>query len=45
MEEIKAHPWFNGVDWDLLAQRKVKPPFVPTLGSDDDDSFISKVRV
>lgn len=43
IEEIKAHPWFNGVDWDLLAERKVKPPFVPTLGSDDDDSFISKV--
>ena len=44
MEEIKAHPWFAGVHWDLLRERKVKPPFVPDLRSDSDDSFINKVR-
>ncbi|MES1913063.1 MAG: hypothetical protein MHM6MM_005293 [Cercozoa sp. M6MM] len=28
-EEIKMHPFFNEIDWDLLEQRKVTPPFRP----------------
>lgn len=27
--EIMRHPWFEGVDWDALLQRRVEPPFKP----------------
>ncbi len=26
---VQSHPWFEGLDWDLLAQRKVPPPWMP----------------
>jgi serine/threonine protein kinase len=27
--EIMRHPWFHGIDWDALLQRRVEPPFRP----------------
>ncbi|XP_053328904.1 serine/threonine-protein kinase N3 isoform X2 [Spea bombifrons] len=30
-EEIKPQPFYQGIDWDALYTRKVKPPFVPSL--------------
>ena len=27
--EVKQHPWFKGFDWDALAARKMRPPYVP----------------
>ena len=30
-EEVKAHPWFEGIDWALL--RHMTPPHVPSSGS------------
>jgi len=44
-EEVKNHPWFQGIDWDLLASKKITPPFIPTTtgGASDttniDDEF------
>lgn len=26
---IKKHPFFNGLDWELLEQKQISPPFVP----------------
>jgi len=38
--EVKAHPWFKVIDWELLVQKKVKPPFKPNVSSDYDvDNF------
>ena len=34
VEEIKAHPFFEGLDWRTL--RNAKAPFAPNLTSDDD---------
>lgn len=34
--ELKAHPWFKNIDWEQLALKQVKPPFVPTTDSTDD---------
>ena len=31
--DIKQHKFFRGVQWDLIASRKVKPPFVPPVPS------------
>jgi len=39
-EEIKAHPWFKGVDWDNI--RKTKAPIIPNLTSEDDHSQFDK---
>lgn len=31
VEEVKAHKFFKGVDWDNLAKKKVTPPFIPQV--------------
>ncbi|KAG0085411.1 Serine/threonine-protein kinase MRCK gamma [Podila epicladia] len=36
VEEIKAHPFFKGVDWDNI--RKSTPPFLPVIETPDDTS-------
>ncbi|CAG8447034.1 5599_t:CDS:2 [Ambispora gerdemannii] len=39
--EIKAHPWFKGIDWDNL--HNVKPPFQPKLKSDIDTRYFEEI--
>ena len=34
ISQIKAHPFFNGVNWKNL--RKMKPPFIPKLSNEVD---------
>jgi serine/threonine protein kinase len=29
IDELKDHKWFEDIDWELLYEMKVKPPFVP----------------
>ena len=29
-DEIKSHPFFNGIDWSLVYTRKLRPP-VPQI--------------
>ncbi|CAM9585230.1 unnamed protein product, partial [Heterosigma akashiwo] len=31
-DDIQGHKWFGDVDWDLLAKRRLRPPWVPQLG-------------
>lgn len=35
-EEIKKHPWFKTIDWKLLIDKKITPPFKPIVTSPDD---------
>lgn len=35
-KEIIDHPWFKDLRWDQLEQRKINPPFVPSLETDID---------
>ncbi len=37
-EEIKAQPFFRNTDWNEVLQRRVEPPFKPTLTSETDVS-------
>lgn len=32
-EAIKLHPFFREIDWTLLEQRKIRPPFKPRIVS------------
>lgn len=31
VKDIKKHPWLNGVNWTLLLQKEVEPPYIPSL--------------
>jgi len=39
-EKIKRHPFFKSIDWTLLVEKKIQPPFVPEVASKDDTSNI-----
>ncbi|GBG31364.1 Protein kinase, putative [Hondaea fermentalgiana] len=34
--EIRTHPFFHGIDWDALLQRKVVAPFRPSISTSSD---------
>lgn len=34
-QQIKEHPWFEGVDWEKVEAKQYKPPFVPKVAGDD----------
>ncbi|KAI9025790.1 camp-dependent protein kinase 6 [Phycomyces nitens] len=36
--DVMNHPWFASIDFQLLGERKLKPPFVPTVKSNGDSS-------
>ncbi|MEQ2291195.1 hypothetical protein AMECASPLE_010933, partial [Ameca splendens] len=36
--EIKRHKFFQGMDWDALLAKKLKPPFVPSITTTQDVS-------
>uniref|UniRef100_A0A8C6NT78 protein kinase C n=1 Tax=Nothobranchius furzeri TaxID=105023 RepID=A0A8C6NT78_NOTFU len=39
-EEVKKQPFFRNVDWEALLQKKVPPPFVPSVrGREDVSNF------
>lgn len=40
--EIKQHPWFFNLDWDLLLKRELPAPFVPFISGDVDVSNFDK---
>eukprot|EP01112_Ceratiomyxa_fruticulosa_P006119 TRINITY_DN16920_c0_g1_i1.p1 TRINITY_DN16920_c0_g1~~TRINITY_DN16920_c0_g1_i1.p1 ORF type:complete len:388 (-),score=91.85 TRINITY_DN16920_c0_g1_i1:245-1408(-) len=42
-DEVKAHPWFKGLDWDALNRKEIDPPFKPKVKSDADTSQIDPV--
>ncbi|KAH0519419.1 Serine/threonine-protein kinase N2 [Microtus ochrogaster] len=49
-EDVKKHPFFRLTDWSALMDKKVKPPFVPTIrGREDvsnfDDEFTSEAPI
>ncbi|DAA12566.1 TPA: protein kinase, X-linked-like [Bos taurus] len=37
-EDVKQHRWFRVVDWGAVPERKLKPPIIPKLCSEDDTS-------
>mmetsp|Transcript_7691 Transcript_7691/g.7549 ORF Transcript_7691/g.7549 Transcript_7691/m.7549 type:complete len:158 (+) Transcript_7691:292-765(+) len=41
-EEIKSHPWFRTLDWFLLENKLIQPPFVPNVNGPADIKYFSK---
>ena len=39
-KEIKAHPFFKGINW--LKIKEMKPPFIPKLNNDYDTKYFEK---
>jgi hypothetical protein len=33
--ELKEHPFFKSINWDLLAKKQITPPFKPIVDSDE----------
>lgn len=42
VDEIKQHPWFNGIVWSDLEAKRIKPPMVPKLKNATDTSNFGK---
>ena len=40
MAELKAHPFFNSIDWDQLYMKEMVPPFVPQIRQASDVSHV-----
>ncbi|TDZ26742.1 Serine/threonine-protein kinase SCH9 [Colletotrichum orbiculare MAFF 240422] len=38
-EELKRHPFFGDIDWELLTKKLITPPFKPKLTSATDVSY------
>ena len=36
-KDVKEHPFFTGIDWELLYERKLEPPFKPKLAHATDN--------
>lgn len=41
-EEVKAHPFFKGIDWATL--RENEPPFIPEVADPADASYFPKMK-
>eukprot|EP01089_Gocevia_fonbrunei_P017690 TRINITY_DN5811_c0_g1_i2.p1 TRINITY_DN5811_c0_g1~~TRINITY_DN5811_c0_g1_i2.p1 ORF type:complete len:386 (-),score=80.38 TRINITY_DN5811_c0_g1_i2:53-1210(-) len=40
ISKIKAHPYFESINWDNLYNKKIPPPFIPPVKDDKDTSQI-----
>lgn len=41
-EDLKQHSWFRGVDWSMVKQKKIQPPWVPELANNLDFSYFDE---
>ena len=44
ISQMKTHPFFNGINWKLLAERKVTPPPLSRLEEQDDTELNSTIE-
>lgn len=41
-EDVKKHKWNKGLDWEMLLNRSIRPPFVPNVKAADDTSMFDR---
>ena len=39
IDELKTHPWMENIDWKLLAEKKITPPFIPKNNDNYDKKY------
>ena len=39
-EAVKAHPWFDGIDWEALFRKELQPPFVPQVSEEGAPDYV-----
>lgn len=39
-KEIKEHPFFDGIDWESIYNKKIKPPFMPRVTKPDETRYV-----
>jgi len=37
---VKNHPWFKDVDWRMVYEKHLKPPFIPTVSDPRTTSYV-----
>ena len=42
VDEIKSHPWFDGLIWKQIEEKKTPPPYKPQLDGVDDTKHFFK---
>ena len=42
VDKIKNHPFFEGINWDDIWNKKVKPPFIPELDDELDLKYFDQ---
>ena len=42
-EEVRNHPWFTGVNWDFVIEKRYGPPFAVDLGKNNGIQNFDKV--
>eukprot|EP01126_Amoeba_proteus_P014591 TRINITY_DN1644_c0_g2_i2.p1 TRINITY_DN1644_c0_g2~~TRINITY_DN1644_c0_g2_i2.p1 ORF type:complete len:328 (+),score=50.06 TRINITY_DN1644_c0_g2_i2:446-1429(+) len=43
VDDIKGHPFFGDVDWNKVMRKDVRPPFVPSLGKENDCQYFNDI--
>ena len=41
-EEVKSHPWFKSIEWEIMLEKKATPPFVPYMSLEGDTRNFNK---
>merc|ERR1711988_301301 len=41
-EEVRSHPFYSGIDWIAIQQRRVTPPFRPNVTQGGDVKYFDK---
>jgi len=44
IDNLKNHQFFKGINWDLLLDKKLTPPFTPKISSEGDTKYVDKVN-
>jgi len=38
-QEVKEHKWLSNIDWNLLSEKKITPPFKPNIQEDSENIY------
>lgn len=42
VDDVKSHPWFKDVDWNVLERKKLRAPYLPKIRDEADTSNFAR---